>query len=81
MKTFFIFQVVDNIGVSKEWLSYAIVKEALDKCGVTFNKYNTTHKELFIRVVEEQEWVNSKLKLFIFALEKLDEEKSKDVGG
>ncbi|KAG2389776.1 uncharacterized protein HKW66_Vig0178490 [Vigna angularis] len=55
-------RVVVDVGVSKEELSYAIVKEAVQKYGVPFKKQNKAHKkEMKVQIV----WIKCFVKLKI----------------
>lgn len=51
--------MVDDVGVSKEELCYAIVKEVVQKSGEDFNEQNRTNnitcKEVLMCVLEEKD--------------------------
>ncbi|KAG2399655.1 uncharacterized protein HKW66_Vig0104920 [Vigna angularis] len=74
------FEVIVDVGVSKEELCYGMVKEIVQKYGVPFNKQNRGDKEKLIRVVEEQTWVIAHMQSNIHHLRKLVEEKNEDNG-
>ncbi|KOM52113.1 hypothetical protein LR48_Vigan09g077200 [Vigna angularis] len=72
--------VVIDVGVSKEELYYGMVKDAVEKYGVPFNKQNRGDKENLISVVEKQTRVIVDMQSSIDDIRKLVEAKNEDKG-
>ncbi|KAG2384415.1 uncharacterized protein HKW66_Vig0148210 [Vigna angularis] len=72
--------VVVDVGESKEEFCYGMVKEVVQKYGVSFNKQNRGDKEKIIPVVEEQTRVIADMQSSIHHLRMLVEAKNEDKG-